>query len=103
MTRKQTSAKVSKLAAKYLAMPLDEAIQLMRKSPNSRLYLARDIRTLAASCLSQDEVKGGKPLPRFTGEITFTEKLPKFTKAEQAALERGEVVFRTEKRRRAKP
>lgn len=61
MTRKQTSAKVSKLAAKYLAMGDGEMEWAtgFATAEKRRAFFA-DIRTLAASCLSQDEVKGAK-------------------------------------------
>lgn len=59
MTRKQTSAKVSKLAAKYLAMPREEMMAMMEE-PEGRLVLRQIILAFAGSCLSQDEVKGAK-------------------------------------------
>lgn len=49
--RKQTSAKVSRLAARVLNASDDE----LKRLSIERLFA--DLRTLAASCLSQDETK----------------------------------------------
>lgn len=54
---KQTSSEVSSLAAKYLAMD-DDAVADLMPDWEPRYQLIRDLKTLAASCVSQDETKG---------------------------------------------
>lgn len=58
---KQTSTHVSRLAGIYLSMPPGKLASAIRKaafSEDMMILIVDDIRTLAASCLSQDEVKG---------------------------------------------
>lgn len=57
-TRKQTSAKVSKLAARLVKLTEKDIATLT--AGGLKLFVA-DIRTLAISCLSQDEVNRAKP------------------------------------------
>lgn len=61
MTRKQISAKAAKLAATYIRLTDGELDEMMANKPNT---LVKVLRTLAAACLSPDEVKGAKPRKR---------------------------------------
>ncbi len=55
---KQTSPEVSALAAKYLAMDADAIARGVTDDFAAAVDLADDLKTLAASCLSQDEKQG---------------------------------------------
>lgn len=56
MAQKQTSPEVSSLAAKCLSMSAEDLVKLY--STKGPVHVAEIIRTLSASCLSQDETKG---------------------------------------------
>jgi hypothetical protein len=53
--RKQTSDRVSRIAAKILATPPDPRLVILFATTR---ITWREVRALAASCLSQDEVRG---------------------------------------------
>lgn len=53
---KQTSAEVASLAARYMRLTDAEIDEMMANRPD---VLVKAIRTLAASCLSQDEASAG--------------------------------------------
>lgn len=56
MAKKQTSSELSSLAAKYLRLtPTEIEMMVYQGAANT---LTKDIHKLAASVLSQDEVKG---------------------------------------------
>jgi hypothetical protein len=57
----QTSDKISSLAARYAGLTNDNLLSLTA-TPKLREQTARDIRSLAASCLRQDEVRGLRKL-----------------------------------------
>jgi hypothetical protein len=59
MARKQTSPKVSALAAKYLNMSDDEMWDYIT-AYDDRAEFCAGVRSMAASLLSQDEIKGQK-------------------------------------------
>jgi hypothetical protein len=54
--KKQTSSRVSRIAARLLKIDKFFAFPTGRMIPNYEV--TRDVHALAASCLSQDEVKG---------------------------------------------
>lgn len=59
----QTSDKISSLAARYVGMSNTRFRQLV-ENPESLNELAFDVRSMAASLLRQDEVKGLRGLVR---------------------------------------
>jgi len=108
--RKQTGDSVSKIAAKVMRSfggVTPTATIWWNVKPNgtrTARVTVRDILTLAASCLSQDEVKG----PRVRHErvrFDYPESVPtlqKVSRAELAKLYPPPQGKRTAKRRRAK-
>lgn len=76
---KETSSRVSTLAAKFLNFTLTE---LEGTSPEEREQLIEEMRTLAGSALSQDETPGqgdGKPARKFPPEVTATREGSRIT------------------------
>lgn len=62
----QTSDRVSRLAARYAGITADNLLSLTATQP-LREQTAGDIRSMAASLLRQDEVKGVRKLLRRVG------------------------------------
>ena len=58
MTKKQTSTKVSRIAGSYMALGADGVFELMKLGDANMRIVAKDLITLAASTLSQDEKRG---------------------------------------------
>lgn len=57
--KKESSAKVSSLAAKYVNLSYDELLDMLENWSDEEFEsFVADIRSLAASVLSQDETKG---------------------------------------------
>jgi hypothetical protein len=54
---KQTSPEISEIAARLIKVT-ERTIQNAMDRPNGASQLVKDIRAIAASCLSQDEIKG---------------------------------------------
>lgn len=62
MRKKQTSSRISAIAAKYLRMSDDDLWMLATAKPlEDRKPFFAAIRSMAASLLSQDEKKGQNP------------------------------------------
>lgn len=93
MTRKQTSAKVSKLAARILRMTDEEIMDI-----EAGQFL-KTVRTLAAFCLSPEEVHVDSPAQRRKkAEIAgIKSTFPELTDLDIKTLMRGEVVIKTDK------
>jgi hypothetical protein len=66
MTHARTSDRVSSIAARFLNVKAETLMALTAKSSTAEV-LADDIRSMAASCLRQDEVKGVRKLLRKVG------------------------------------
>ncbi len=64
----QTSDKVSAIAARYLAITADQ-LMAMASMENSRKQLAQDLRSMAASCLAQDQHKGLRGIVRRAAKL----------------------------------
>ena len=62
----RTSDRVSKIAARFLNVKAETLMALTAK-PSTAEVLANDIRSLAASCLRQDETKGLRKLLKKVG------------------------------------
>jgi hypothetical protein len=58
MAEKQTSSRVSSIAARLITFTSDDFDQLAASSTTAIVAFCDDIRTLAASAMSQDETKG---------------------------------------------